>query len=374
VSARDGRVVSGLAGRLLVALVVVVVTGGLTAWLVAGAIGPAVFHRHMLQAGVGPDAASVLHAEAAFQSASALALGIALAASVVASLVVSVFLTRRIAGSLQTLAGAATRIASGHLDSRVETPRLGSEFDDLSDAFNDMAHQLSAADQLRERLLADVAHEVRTPVAIISAYLEGLEDGVTELTPQTTAVLREQGARLTRLAADLADVTRAEREGIGLAPEELDPADLVDRAAQAARGRLEEAGVTLDVHAEPGLPTVRADPQRLLQVLGNLVDNALRHTPPGKTVTFGATREGDDTVVLTVSDTGEGIAPEHLPHLFERFYRVDTARDREHGGSGIGLAIVRAIVAAHGGTVTAMSEGLGTGTTVEVRLPRVARP
>ena len=130
-----------------------------------------------------------------------------------ASLAVSVFLTRRIASSLGTLSAAATRIAAGRLDSRVARPSLGAEFDQLADAFNDMARQLEDGDALRQRLLADVAHEVRTPVAVIGAYLEGLEDGVTTLTPETVSVLRDQGARLARLATDLAAVTRAEAGG-----------------------------------------------------------------------------------------------------------------------------------------------------------------
>ncbi|WP_149204901.1 sensor histidine kinase [Actinotalea subterranea] len=359
----------GLATRLLTALALVVLAGGLTAWIVAGAIGPAVFHQHMLQAGLNEEAAAVLHAEEAFRSASTMALAIALAMSVIASLAVSLFLTQRIAGSLGTLSMATSRIAAGHLDSRVTSPRLGAEFEQLAASFNNMATQLEESEALRRRLLADVAHEVRTPVAVLGAYLEGLEDGVTELTPQTVAVLRDQGARLARLAEDLAAVTRAEGGDLALVLEPTTAEVLVTSARDAAQDRYAGAGVALEVDLGAGLPTVAVDRARFGQVLGNLLDNALRHTPREGTVVMSADRLEDGRLRLGVADDGEGIDADHLPHVFERFYRVDTARDRDHGGSGIGLAIVRAIVQAHGGTVEAHSDGLGNGATFEIVLP-----
>ncbi|NUU15658.1 HAMP domain-containing histidine kinase [Cellulomonas humilata] len=358
----------GLAGRLLAAMTVVVLAGGVTAWIVAGAVGPVVFHQHMGEAGMGAGPGVVQHAEEAFQSSSALALAIGLAASVVASLAVSVFLTRRIASSLGTLTSAATSIAAGHLDSRVDRPALGAEFDQLADAFNDMARQLEAGDALRQRLLADVAHEVRTPVAVIGAYLEGLEDGVTTLTPQTVSVLRDQGARLARLAADLAAVTRAEQGTRSLVLAPASPHELLSAALAAARSSYASAGVELTFDVDPGVPAVVVDADRMSQVLGNLLDNAVRHTPRGGSVRLGAHLTEAGLVRLTVADTGEGIDPEHLGLVFERFYRVDTARDRDSGGSGIGLAIVRAIVVAHGGTVTAHSAGAGCGSRFDIDL------
>ncbi|KQY47956.1 histidine kinase [Cellulomonas sp. Root137] len=362
----------GLAGRLLAAMTLVVLAGGVTAWIVAGAVGPVVFHRHMVEAGVEAEPMAVLHAEEAFQSASALALAIALAASVVASLAVSVFLTRRIAASLGTLSAAATRIAAGHLDSRVARPSLGVEFDQLADAFNDMARQLEDSDALRKRLLADVAHEVRTPVAVIGAYLEGIEDGVATMTPQTVRVLRDQGARLARLAADLAAVTKAEQGARNLVLAPTSAGALLTTAFDAARSRYATAGVELTLDVQPGLPPLAVDADRMSQVLGNLLDNALRHTPRGGSVCLGAHLTETGLVRLTVADTGEGIDPSQLSLVFERFYRVDTARDRDRGGSGIGLAIVRAIVVAHGGTVAAHSAGLGHGSSFDIDLPPAA--
>lgn len=366
---RRGWKEPSLATRLLAALALVVLAGGLTAWLVAGAVGPAVFHAHMLEAGEHEESAAVLHAEEAFRSSSALALVIALTASVVASLVVSVFLTRRIAGSLRTLSGAATRVAAGQLDARVASPRLGSEFEQLAQAFNDMADHLRDSEALRRRLLSDVAHEVRTPVAVMNAYLEALEDDVETMTPQTVAVLRDQGSRLARLATDLAAVTRAEGGDLALSLVPTSAHEVLERARAAAQEHAAGRGVELVVGLAPALPRIAVDPDRMGQVLGNLVENALRHTPSGGRVALEASLTGQGGVCLSVTDTGEGIEPAHLPHVFERFYRVDTARDRKRGGSGIGLAIVRAIVVAHGGRVSAHSAGRGAGARFEVHLP-----
>ncbi|WP_454850059.1 HAMP domain-containing sensor histidine kinase [Promicromonospora soli] len=359
----------GLAARLLAAMALVVLVGGLTAWLVVGAIGPGIFRRHMLAAGLDGDAAAVLHAEEAFRSASATSLGLALGAAALTSLAVSLFVTRRIARPLGALSAAAARVAGGRFDSRVPTPGMGAEFDDLAAAFNDMAAHLEESHALRRRLLADVAHELRTPVATIIAYLEGVEDGIESLTPDTLAVLRAQGSRLSRLADDLAAVTRVESRDLALHLEPTAPAELLNVAARSAGGRFAAHGVQLTVETDDGLPDVDVDRDRIGQVLGNLLDNALRHTPAGGTVRLGAGPADGGPLRLTVADTGVGIDAAHLPHVFERFYRVDTARDRLQGGSGIGLAIAKALVEAHGGTISAHSAGAGRGATFVVLLP-----
>lgn len=352
----------------MAALALVLATAGVTAWLVAGAVGPALFHDHLLGTEPGDDGV-VLHAEAAFRTASGLSLSIAMLAATAAALVVSLVLTRRIAASLTALTGAARDVAGGHYAARVPVPTMGSEFITLVEAFNQMAERLEASERLRHRLLADVAHELRTPVATLNAHLEGVEDGVTELTPQTVALLRAQGTRLTRLAEDLAAVTKAESGELTLTLEPTDPGDLVRAAQLAARDRAADAGIELRVDVAPDLPRIDADVDRMAQVLGNLVDNALRHTGQGGRVTVSAELAPSGRVLLAVQDTGEGIAPEHLPHVFERFYRVDTARDRLSGGSGIGLAITRALVEAHGGRIGAESAGRGAGARFVATLP-----
>jgi signal transduction histidine kinase len=339
-----------------------------TAGAVAALVGPSAFHRHMVAAGLGADAAALAHAEAAFRSASGTALGVSAAAAAAVALAISVLITRRVGAVVGNLSRAARDIADGRLGARAAAPALGVEFDGLADSFNEMGASLEASQRLRDRLLGDVAHELRTPVATITAYLEAIEDGVAPLTPETAALLRAQGERLTRLASDLAQVTRAQDplSQLDLAP--AAPAELVEQAASAARPGFAAKGVALET-AAGSAPAVLADPARVAQVLGNLLENALRHTPAGGTVRLTATAGAEPGWVrIEVADSGDGIGQEHLERVFERFYRVDEARDRSSGGSGIGLAIAKALAEAHGGRIRAASAGPGCGATFTVEL------
>jgi signal transduction histidine kinase len=234
-----------------------------------------------------------------------------------------------------------------------------------------MAGQIEATEVTRRRLLADLAHELRTPVATLHAYLEGVEDGVVALDPPTVSTMRAQTARLARLTEDIRAVSRAEEHRMDLHWRLVPVGALVSSSIQSAGRRFEAKGVRLIQHVDGGLPALAADPDLLTQALGHLLDNALRHTPPGGTVSLHARLAARDrpAVELVLNDDGDGIAAEHLPHVFERFYRVDTARDRDHGGSGIGLAIVKALVESHGGTVAVRSAGIGRGATFTARLP-----
>ena len=358
----------GLGARLLAVLALLLAVVGATAWVVAGLVGPRMFHEHLVGNGKRSPEELAAHAEIAFRSAGTVALSVALAVAIVAALVVSLVIARRVGSSLSTLSVAARRVADGEFGTRVPSPRMGREFDEFGASFNLMASRLDASEALRKRLLSDVAHELRTPVATMTAYLEALEDGVAVLDAETVALLRAQGERLTRLSEDLSAVTRAESGEMTLALEPRDPSALLEAAHLAAKDAAAGLGVRLVVDAAGGLPGVQADPGRMAQVLGNLVDNALRHTGVGGEVRLGARVVGAD-VELSIADDGEGISAEHLPHVFERFYRVDTARDRVHGGSGIGLAITKALVEAHGGTVRVHSEGLGKGARFVVTLP-----
>ncbi|KQS98727.1 sensor histidine kinase [Cellulomonas sp. Leaf395] len=359
----------GLASRLLVAIGIVLATAAATAGAVVAVVGPAVFHDHLHRAGVADHELADLHVEEAFRSSSAVAFALALVAAAIASAVVSIVLTRRIGGSLSAVSTAATSLGDGHYDVRVPAPGLGAEFDQLAESFNRLADRLEDAQRLRGRLLADLAHEVRTPVATITGYLEAIEDGVQPLDATTTAVLREQGDRLTRLAHDLAALTHAEAGDVVLDTAPVPPGEIVEAALHAARERAAARGVDLTGSAAPGLPEVLADRHRIAQVLDNLLTNALRHTPTGGAVLVRATRADRQQVSLVVSDTGEGIGAEDLAHVFDRFYRAGTARDRASGGSGIGLAISKALVEAHGGTISASSAGPGQGATFTVTLP-----
>ncbi len=357
----------GLASRLFAAQVLVVVAGAVTTGLVAALAGPPIFHDHLRRAGTVP-AEAAQHVEEAYTSASAVSLGVALVAALATAIAVSAYVARRVAHPVAALADAAADVAGGHYTVRVAAPSLGPEFDTLTEAFNQLAAGLEAVEATRRRMLADLAHEMRTPLATIEGYLEAAEDGVAVPDEDNLAVLRTQTGRLRRLSDDIAAVSRAEEHQLDVHPRPTAPADLVDAAVAAARPRYADQGVDLVGHVDPDVPAVLADPDRVGQALANLLDNALGHTPPGGRVTI--TAEADLAAVeFTVADTGEGIAAEHLPHLFERFYRADPARDRAHGGSGIGLAIVRAVATAHGGRVSANSPGPGQGATFVVSLP-----
>ncbi len=361
---------AGLAARLFTAQTLTAVVSAATLWLVAAMVGPPLFRQHLHEATVHVDAETSRHVEQAYTSASAVAVGVALLASLAAALAVSAYVSRRIAGPVTRLAAAAGAVAAGRYDTHVPEPALGAEFTALTASFNAMAQRLDAVETTRRRLLADLAHEMRTPVSTLDAYLEGLEDGVVSVDAATLTMLRTQTGRLARLADDITAVSRAEEHQLDLHPAPVQPADLVAEAVAAADDRFADAGVTLRKDVGAQLPDLHVDPDRIAQVLGNLLDNALRHTPAGGEVivTARATPHG---VEVAVRDTGEGIPAEHLPHVFERFYRVDAARDRARGGSGIGLAIVKALVEAHGGAVTASSPGIGHGATFTVTLPAV---
>ncbi len=365
----------GLAGRLFVAQTLVVLTGGVTLGLVAAAIGPATFHDHLQRVGGHVDAETTRHVEEAYASASAISLGVALLAALAAALAVSAYVARRLARPVAQLATAATDVTEGRYESRVEAFGYGGEFDTVATAFNDMAARLADVEATRRRLLADLGHELRTPLATIEAYVDAAEDGVVVPDEETWAVLRTQTGRLRRLAEDIAAVSRAEEHRLDLHPHRVGAAQLAHAAVRAAQPRYLAKGV--DLREQIGDGEVEADTERMGQVLGNLLDNALRYTPPGGRVTVAAVQL-PSAVQLTVTDTGVGIAAEHLPHIFERFYRADRARSREVGGTrdtgaGIGLAIARAIVAAHGGRITATSGGPGTGATFTVTLPTAGR-
>jgi signal transduction histidine kinase len=353
--------------RLLVAQALVLVAGAATTWLVASAAAPSIFHDHLDQAGLAHSAAETRHVEEAFASALLIAVPLALAAAVLTALSVTWYFTRRVQHSIDTVAEAATGIASGRYEVRVPEPGLGIEFGTLAATYNQLAERLQATEITRRRMLADLAHEMRTPLATIDAHLEAIEDGVREPDAATMDVIRASTGRLRRLAEDVSAVSRVEEREFDSHPVLSDARTLVSSAAASAADRFAAKGVTLA--AEPGTHAhVFVDPDRFAQVLANLLDNALRHTPQGGSVTLGCAGSAR-AIEFTVKDTGEGIAAEHLGHVFDRFYRVDAARDRTHGGSGIGLSIAKAIVESHGGTIAAASEGVGLGTTFTVRLP-----
>jgi two-component system sensor histidine kinase BaeS len=303
----------------------------------------------------------------AFHTATLISLGVAVGASVAVALVLSSIVSTRIVRPVRELAGAAQRIAHGAHAARV--PARGTdELAELAGAFNEMAASLEHAEQIRNQLLADVAHELRTPLATVESYVEALADGVLAADDENWGVIRAETSRLNRLVDDLQKVSRAQAHQLDLHLSPVPAGTLVSDAVKAAEPVYAAKGVGLEAQIEPRMTAIEADNERIAEVLANLLTNALRHTPTGGRVKV-STRQRDDRLEIAVTDNGEGIAPEHVDRVFERFYRVDPARSRASGGTGIGLAIVRAIIEAHGGIVTATSPGTGSGTAVTLLLP-----
>ena len=281
------------------------------------------------------------------------------------ALVLTGVLSRGIVRPVESLTRAARRMERGDREQRVV---VGSrdEIGALAQAFNAMADSVSQAEQLRRQMVNDIAHELRTPLTNIRGYLEAVRDGLLEPRPAVIASLHEEALLLNRLVGDLQELALAEAGQLTLTTQPTALADVVAKTLDAWRPRL-AGGPELCVDVPDTLPLVSADPARIGQVLRNLLENARQHTPPDGTITISA-RAAADAVEVAVSDTGSGIAPEHLPNVFERFYRADPSRARATGGAGLGLAIVRQLVEAHGGRVSVRSEA-GTGTTFVLTLP-----
>lgn len=357
--------------RILAVLMLVAVTATLCAWGVGALLAPGIFHDHLDMVGLSQDSAEAAHMEEAFQSSMMVSWAVALAVSLVLSLIISGYIARRLLRSLSPVTESVREIAGGNYGSRVARPGIGREFDDLVTSFNELARRLDAAETTRTRMLADLAHEMRTPLATIDSHLEAVEDGVRRLDANTLTILRTATGRLGRLARDIGAVSRAEEHLTRLSLTHTDTHSVITGAVDALRPEYEAKGVELATDIDRRVP-LSVDRDRIGQVLGNLLQNALRHTPPGGTVTVTG-RHGEGLAQISVTDTGEGIEPQHLDRLFDRFYRVGTARDRRHGGSGIGLTISRALAEAHGGRLRASSDGPGRGARFVLELP-VDRP
>ncbi len=280
------------------------------------------------------------------------------------------FFSSRVSRPITRLTRAAQTMASGNLDVRVQNFGVR-EINDLAEAFNTMAANLDIADRQRRQLTADVAHELRTPLSIIRGRLEGMQDGVYNSSPDQIASLLEETALMERLIEDLRLLALADAGQLPLYPETFSPAQLLHSVARSFTHQAERSGVQLQVTIVTMLPELWADPQRIAQVLGNLVTNALRYTPSGGVITLSAWYDlvaGQPQVCMAVSDTGTGIAQEDLPHIFDRFWRADRSRSRTSGGAGLGLAIAKRIIDAHQGRIWAYSAP-GQGTTVAFSLP-----
>jgi signal transduction histidine kinase len=364
----------GLRARLFLAHLLVIVAGTATLFLVTLITAPTLHDRLMLALlgpGHNPDDPAMAVMEqatnAVFQTAMLQALLLSGGGATLVAVAVSLLVSGRIVTPVRQMLTASRRIAAGHYSERV--PAAGhDELAALAVEFNTMASELEATERRRVALIGDVAHELRTPLATIEGYTEGVLDGVVAPSDETWALIHDEVGRLKRLVSDLQELSRAEAKQLTLHPALIVPAVLIERARARLAPQYAEKGVSLETDAPPDLPAVAVDADRILQVLVNLLGNALRATPVGGEVRVRASADAD-AVSVEVVDTGVGIAPEHLPHLFERFYRVDKARSRALGGHGIGLTISKALVEAHGGRIWASSAGAGSGATFGFTLP-----
>ncbi len=290
-----------------------------------------------------------------------------LAVAAVIGSIIGVITARGLASPLEKLAQAAQDIGAQDLSRRVEV-RGSDEVRAVARAFNDMAAELEQAEQLRSNLLADVAHELRTPLSVVQGNLRAILDGVYELDQAEIARLYEQTRHLTRLVNDLRELAQAEARQLPLSLMTLDVSAWLQQTAANFEPIAEEQGVSLQLNIQGHIPHLRADKARLTQSLHNLLYNAVQHTPSGGSITVQA-EHSQNELRLRVQDTGAGIAPQDLAHIFDRFYRTDRSRSRDSGGTGLGLAIVRAIIEVHGGQVTVESAGPGQGSVFTIHLP-----
>ncbi|HSK24402.1 MAG TPA: HAMP domain-containing sensor histidine kinase [Egicoccus sp.] len=353
--------------RLFLGQVSIVVIGAATLGIVAFLVAPPIFNDHVHRA-VGPMSDVVAHhLDQALIETLRRSLVIGVGVSALAGAGVAWWLATRVARPVEELSATAHALASGHLDARTPTPSSDDEITDLAVAFNTMAEALDATERTRRRLLSDLAHELRTPLATLEGYHEGLVDGVVEPGPETWATLQDATTRLRRLVEDLTLVSRADEGRLEMDLARVDLAELAADSVESLARQAQDQDVAVTV-TPPDIPAyVYGDRDRLGQVLTNLLTNALAHTSAGGRIEV-AVRTDHDEVVVEVRDDGAGIAPEHLPHLFDRFYRADPSRRRGRG-SGIGLTISRAIAHAHGGDIEASSAGPGRGATFVLRLP-----
>ncbi len=376
-----------LAWKLFFSYMIVILVGVIVLATAAELTIPSSFQRHLAAMGsmmdqmmgdsstTGMDLNADLFAN--FRRAVNEALLFATLTSFAAAVVVSVLISRRVVAPVREMVTASQRIADGNYAERVSVPgsHEPEEMDELANlavSFNQMASRLDRTETLRRQLIGDVAHELRTPLSTIKGSMEGLMDGVLPAQPATYQKVHREAERMQRLVRDLQELSRVEAGAYELERKPVQPVSLINSARMRLEAQFKEKGVGLEIDLPGRLPAVYVDEERIAQVLLNLLGNALQYTPTGGRVLVTAIG-GSDEVVFSIHDTGVGIPTEHLPHIFTRFYRVDSSRSRAGGGSGIGLTIAKHIVEAHGGRIWAESPDVGAGSVFFFTLPVSSR-
>lgn len=286
------------------------------------------------------------------------------------AIVLGAVLANQLTRPLREVAEASEALAAGELGQQVPV-RTRDELGLLASSFNQMSAALARATQQRRQMTADIAHDLRTPLTVLGGYLEAMEDGALPPTPERLAILQQEVNGLKRLVDDLRTLSLADAGELPLALQEVDAAELLEQVRAAYAPQADRQKVALDVDAAANLPAARLDPERMRQVLGNLIGNALRYTGAGGRITLSARRDGarqPAQLLIAVADTGAGIPPSDLPYIFDRFYRGDKARAEGEGESGLGLAIARSLVDMHHGTIQVESAP-GQGATFSIHLP-----
>jgi histidine kinase len=366
-----------LGWKLFISYLIVILAGVVVLAIAAELAIPRSFNRHMssmeemMSGGMQMDLGADLFGS--FRAAVNESLLIAASAAFLVAILVSLFVSRRVVEPVRAMTRASQRVARGEYRERVTIPGSHDpeEMDELAQlavSFNQMADKLDNIETMRRQLIGNVAHELRTPLTTIQGSMEALIDGVVEPGPETFHQVYLEANRLQRLVGDLQQLSQVEAGEYSLERSEVGVTQLIEAAIMRMQHQFDEKGVQLSSEIAFPLPPVYADADRIGQVLLNLIGNALQYTSDGGNTRVAAKRL-DSEIQFSVADTGIGISPEHLPHIFDRFYRVDKSRSRVGGGSGVGLTIAKHLVEAHGGRIWAESGGEGSGSIFRFTLP-----
>ena len=366
--------------KFILSYLVVIAVGLLVLALTTAFIAPADFSQHMgnmrgMSGATMPGMMSSAMqnfedaANTNFRQTLNNALLIAGVAATLVAAALSWYISQRIVQPIRQLVKASQYIAEGHYKERLSANQ-DDEIGELTRSFNRMAAALAQTETIRQQLLADVSHELKTPLASIKGYMEGLQDGVIASTPETFELVHREADRLQHLVSDLQELSRAEAAQLHLDIRPCDSTEFVKLAVAALQPQFDDKGVTLETDLPVVPASVLADVDRTRQVLINLLGNALQDTAPGGKVWIRLARVGE-MMQISIQDTGIGLVAADLERIFQRFYRVDKSRSRASGGSGIGLTIARHIVEAHGGRIWAESKGTDLGSTFHFTLPLV---